>query len=536
MALMGLGEQRVAGWRGGWHSQARSGGAMMQGRNFKRGAVLLLAALWAGGAAAATLITGAQVIDGSGGAAKSAAVRVDAERIIAVADLAPQPGDTVIDGKGLVLAPGFIDGHSHHDRGDYAERTMLPLLAQGVTTIVVGQDGYSDAPFATMAARFSARPAAINVAAYTGHGLLRETVMGKDYKRVATTAEVAQMQALLAADIKAGSLGLSTGLEYDPGIYSSHDELLALARTTRAGGGRYISHMRSEDVAFDAALDELIDLGAQTGVPVQVSHIKLGQVSRWGGAKAVLAKLDAARARGIEVTADVYPYEYWQSTLTVLFPKRDFTDIAAARFALTALTTPAGMLLGAYAPDPALVGKTIADIAAQRGEEPAKTYLWLIQTAEAYRAAHPDARGVEAVIGTAMAPADIADFIVWPHSNICSDGLIGGRHPRGYGTFAKIVRQYVREDKLLTLAQAVHKMTGLTAQHLGLAGRGLIQPGQAADLVLFDADAFADKASVQQPTALAVGMRMVMVGGQIVYRDGVTTGALPGRYLLRGQP
>jgi N-acyl-D-amino-acid deacylase len=500
-----------------------------------RGLAVLLGALWAGSAAAATLITGASVVDGSGAPAQAVAVRIDGDRIAAVGALKPRRGDTVIDGRGLVLAPGFIDGHSHHDRGDYADRAMLPLLAQGITTIVVGQDGGSDAPFAVLAQRFAARPAAVNVAAYTGHGFLREVAMGADYKRPATAAETAMMQALLADDIKAGSLGLSTGLEYDPGIYARHDELLALARTTRQHGGRYISHMRNEDVAFDAALDELIDLGAQTGVPVQVSHIKLGAVSRWGGAGAVLARLDAARARGIDVTADVYPYEYWQSTLTVLFPKRDFTDLAAARFALTELTTPAGMLIGAYAPDPALVGQTIAQIAAARGEEPARTYLWLIQTAQAWRAAHPGARSVEAVIGTAMAPADIAAFIAWPHSNICSDGLIGGRHPRGAGAFARIVRQYVREQKLLSLEAAVHKMTGLTAQHLGLDGRGLIRPGMAADLVLFDAERFADRATVAEPGALAVGMQMVMVGGAIVYRDGGATGAFPGRWLRRGQ-
>lgn len=249
----------------------------------------------------------------------------------------------------------------------------------------------------------------------------------------------------------------------------------------------------------------------------------------------MLAKLDAARARGINVTADVYPYEYWQSTLTVLFPKRDFTDLAAARFALTHLTTPVGMRLGFYAPDPALVGKTIADIAAMRNEEPAATYLWLIQTAEAWKAAHPDATRTEAVIGTAMDPRDVADFIAWPHSSLCSDGAIGSRHPRGAGAFGRMVRLYVREQGRLSLAEAVHKMTALSAENIGLQGRGLIRPGYKADLVLFDADRFADKASVEDPTALGVGVSTVIVDGKVVYGAGKPTGAYPGRFLKRGQ-
>ncbi|SFG51767.1 N-acyl-D-amino-acid deacylase [Novosphingobium sp. CF614] len=486
--------------------------------------------------AASTLITGADVYDGSGAPARRVSVRVEDDRIVAVGSLRPHRGETVIDARGLTLAPGFIDSHSHHDRGDFSNPSMPPLLAQGVTTIVVGQDGESDGPFADLAARFAAHPAAVNVAAYTGHGYLRERVMGTDYKRVAAPAEVAAMQALLAADLNAGSLGLSTGLEYDPGIYSNHDEVLALARTAAGGGGRYISHMRSEDTGFDAALDELLDIGEKTGIQVQVSHIKLGLVDRWGGAKAVLAKLDAARARGIDVTADVYPYEYWQSTLTVLFPKRDFTDLSAARFALTHLTTPEGMRLGLYAPDPSLVGHTIAEIAAQHHEEPAATYLWLIQKSEVWKADHPEqADKAEAVIGTAMDPNDVADFVTWPHSNICSDGMIGSRHPRGAGAFAKVLRLYVREQHRLTLAEAIRKMTSLAADHVGIKGRGLIRAGYKADLVLFDPDRITDRATVESPGALAVGVSDVMVNGAMVYRDGRSTGTFPGRFLKRGQ-
>jgi N-acyl-D-amino-acid deacylase len=499
-----------------------------------RAVVLAMVLPMAGHAQASTLITGATVYDGSGSPARQVSVRIDKDRIVAVGTLRPRKGETVIAAKGKALAPGFIDSHSHHDRGDYADRAMPALLAQGVTTVVVGQDGEDPGPFAKAAAKFAARPAAVNVTSYTGHGYLRNTVMGADYKRIATPAEVAAMQKLLAEDLAAGSLGLSTGLEYDPGIYSDHAELLDLARTTAAGGGRYISHMRNEDITFDAALDELLDLGEKTGVPVQVSHIKLGVVDRWGQAKQVLAKLDAARARGIKVTADVYPYEYWQSTLTVLFPKRDFTDIAAARFALTHLTTPAGMLLGFYAPDPSLVGHTIADVAAQRNEEPAATYLWLIQKAEAWKAANPDAGRAEAVIGTAMDSRDVADFIAWPNSNLCSDGMIGSRHPRGSGAFAKMLRLYVREQHRLTLTEAVHKMTALSAEHVGLKGRGLIRPGYKADLVLFDPDTIADRATVEDPGALAVGVEDVIVAGVVVWHEGKPTGEYPGQFLKRG--
>jgi N-acyl-D-amino-acid deacylase len=335
--------------------------------------------------------------------------------------------------------------------------------------------------------------------------------------------------------MKAGSLGLSTGLEYDPGLYSDHAELLALTRTAGASGGRYISHMRNEDTSFDAALDELLDIGKQTGVPVQVSHIKLGLVDRWGDAPKVLAKLQKARAAGIKVTADVYPYEYWQSTLTVLFPKRDFTDLAAARFALTHLTTPEGMLLGFYAPNPAYVGKTIAQIAAERKEEPAATYLYLIQTAESWKAAHPEATRVETVIGTAMASQDVADFIAWDYANLCSDGMIGSRHPRGAGSFAKMLRLYVREQHRLTLTQAIRKMTSLPAQNIGLTTRGLIAKGYKADLVLFDPAKIADKASVESPNALAQGVFEVIVNGQSVYHNGKPTGVFSGQFLKRGR-
>ena len=483
-------------------------------------------------AAAATLITNARLIDGTGAPARPAAVRIEGDRITEVGALKPRRGDTIIDAHGLVLAPGFIDSHSHHDADGFAERAMPALLAQGVTTVVVGNDGFTQLGTRKLIDTFAKAPPTINAATYAAHGEIRGAVMGNDYRRPATPAELAAMQTLLKDEMALGALGLSTGLEYDPGIYSQKAEVIALAKTAAASGGRYISHMRSEDVAFDSALDELLDIGRQAQLPVQISHLKLAIVDRWGDSPKVIEKLNAARAEGIDVTADVYPYEYWQSSLTVLFPKRDFTDLKQAQFALTSLSTPEGMLIARYAPEPALVGKTIAEIAKARGTPAAQTYLALIQTAEAWGAAHPN-EDVESVIATSMRSDDVANFIAWEHANICSDGSSHGLHPRGKGSFPKIYRLYVRDQQRLGLEQAVHKMTGLSAAHLGMTERGTIRPGAVADLVLFDPATFTDHADTKTPDALATGMERVWVAGVPVWADGKPTGATPGRFIKR---
>jgi N-acyl-D-amino-acid deacylase len=357
--------------------------------------------------------------------------------------------------------------------------------------------------------------------------------MGTDYKRPATPDEIAAMQADITADLAEGSLGLSTGLEYDPGIYGTKAEVMALAKTISAGHGRYISHLRSEDVKLDEAIDEIIAIGREARLPVEISHLKIAIVDRWGQAGQILAKLDAARAEGVDITADVYPYEYWQSNLAVLLPERDFNDLAAARFALTKLTTPAGLRLAVFAPDPSLVGKTVADIAAERHADPAETYLALTRQSEAFHLAHPEVERVDAVIGTAMTGADIDTFIAWDHSVICSDGMSHGLHPRGFGAFAKILRVYVREKHALSLEQAVRKMSAQTAQQLGIAERGAIAPGNFADLVLFDEATIADRSDVSHPNALATGVARVWVNGVVVFENGRATGVRPGRVVRR---
>lgn len=489
---------------------------------------------------AGMLIVNARVIDGTGGAARAAAVRIEGKRISAIGDLNPKPGEIVIDAGGKMLAPGFIDTHSHHDFGLFEQPDALAAVSQGITTIVVGQDGALTHPLSYLFRRLEAAPAAVNVAAYVGHNSIRQAVMGEDFQRAASAQEIEEMRARVREGMRLGALGLSTGLEYDPGIYSTPAEVLALAREAARLGGRYISHLRSEDANLDEAIEEIIAIGRDTRMPVQISHFKLAIVDRWGQAGSLLERLNRARAEGVDITADVYPYEYWQSTLTVLFPKRDFANRASAQFALTRLSTPEGMKLSAFKPDPSLVGKTIAEIAVQRGQDPVITYMNLIAEAQAYEKEHgqseTETTAVESVIGTSMHPRDVAALIAWPHSNICSDGELADRHPRGAGSFTKVLRQYVREEQLLTLEQAVHKMTGLAAAHMGFTGRGTIRPGSHADLVLFDPDQVTDRATIDDPSALSTGIDKVWVNGALVFANGRATGARAGAVIKRFNP
>lgn len=476
--------------------------------------------------AASTLVVSASIVDGSGAAARRGAVRILGDRIAAVGELTPLPGEATVDAAGLTLAPGFIDTHSHHDRGLYESREALAAVSQGITTIVVGQDGDMTYPVAELFERQAATPAAINVASFVGHGSLRERVMGEDFRRPATADEIARMRAQLADGMRAGALGLATGLEYDPGIYSSREELIALGREAARFGGRYISHIRSEDREFWAAIDEILEIGREARIPVQISHMKLAMVDLWGESRRLLGMLERARAEGIDVTADVYPYEYWQSTLTVLFPKRDFTDRDAAEFALANISPPEGLRISEYTPEPALVGKTVAQIAMQKGLDPAATLMDLIARSQVEGAE-------EGVIGTSMKSGDVAELIGWAHTNICSDGELAGRHPRGAGAFTRVLRVHVRERRQLTLEAAIHKMTGLAAAHVGIHDRGMIRPGAFADLVLFDPGTVADRATTDRPGALSVGIERVWVNGRAVYQDGRATGAFPGQAVRR---
>ena len=465
-------------------------------------------------------IADVEIVDGTGGPAYHGAVEVRGETV----------GARIVDGAGLTLAPGFVDTHSHHDRGLSELPDAPAAVAQGITTIVVGQDGASPLPLGDFFSSLERSPVAVNVAAYSGHNSIRREVMGLEARRPAGAGDLDRMKELLQADLDAGALGLSTGLEYDPGIFSTGSEVLELAHVAAAAGGRYISHLRSEDRRLEEAVDELLEIGRQARLPVQISHFKLAMQSLWGRAPELLDRLDRARAEGVDVTADVYPYDYWQSTMTVLFPERVF-DRNAARFALEELAPPEGIRITVYRPQPELVGRTLAEIAADKRQDPVVTYLDLIARAKAFESA--DQGPVEMILGTSMHAADIDAILAWPHANICSDGALVDRHPRGSSTYPRILGHYVRERGVLRLEEAVHKATRLAAHHVGLDDLGVIAEGAPADLVLFDPATVADRATAEDPARPPAGIAKVWVNGTLVHDGGKSTGARPGRVLRR---
>ena len=506
---------------------------------------LMAMLLWIGGCAPAddalepapkppddTLIQNATILDGSGAPPFTADVRLAGERIVAVGRLEAGPEDTIVDATGLALAPGFIDTHSHADADILERPDARAAVSQGITTVVGGADGGSQSPLTDFFSKLEETPPTVNVASFAGHNTYRDQVLGDDFRRPSTPGEVEAMRQLLAADMESGALGLSTGLEYDPGIYSNTEEVVILAREAAARGGRYTSHLRSEDRAFWEAMNEILSIGREAQIPVNVTHIKLAMQSSLGEAERLLSILDQARGEGIEVTADIYPYTYWQSTLEVLFPERDFDNPTSAEFAVTEVSTPEGMLIARFQPQAEYAGMTLAEISETRGTAPADTLMDLIREAQAYREETGE-ESVESVIATSMSEADIDTILRWPYTNVCTDGELWGRHPRGFGSFPRILGNHVRERGILTLEQAVHKMTDRAAASAGIQDRGRLEPEMFADLVLFDPATVTDRASTEDPHADSVGILKVWVNGQVVWDQGEVTAARPGRVLRR---
>jgi N-acyl-D-aspartate/D-glutamate deacylase len=472
-----------------------------------------------------TLIRNARVVDGSGADAQTADVAVDADIVCAIGQLSHYVSKQVIEGDGHVLAPGFIDVHTHDDTTVIRNPQMMAKLSQGVTSVIVGNCGISAAPvlltwpppdpmnllgeadafryptFAEYAAAVDAAQPAVNVAALVGHTALRNNHMDR-LDRAATAGEVRAMRAQLTEALNHGALGLSSGLAYSSARSAPAEEILSLAEPLAAAGGIYTSHMRTESDEILSAMQEAFSTGRNSRVPVVISHLKCAGVANWGRSGEVLHALDTARAEQ-PVQCDCYPYTASSSTL-------DLRQVdGRVRIVITWST-----------PHPEVAGQTLEQIAA----------AWGTKQVEAAARLQP-----AGAIYHNMSEEDVRRILQHPASMIGSDGLPNDPrpHPRLWGTFPRVLGYYCRDQGIFSLAQAVHKMTGMPAQRFGLTGRGRISEGAHADLVLFDPETIRDTATFSNPICCAEGIAAVWVNGVLSYKDGDATGQRNGRFLSR---
>jgi N-acyl-D-amino-acid deacylase len=522
-------------------------------------------------------IEGATVIDGTGTVGARTDVGIRDDRIVAVGDLSRAHAGRLLNASGKVLAPGFIDMHSHSDWRLWENRRAESKIRQGVTTEVVGNCGFSPAPvspefrdelrgfalhvpegmdfgwrtFGDYLAAFDAGGLALNVAHLVGHGTLRIAAMGFA-RRPPTATELATMRSLLAAAMDDGAFGMSTGLIYAPGSYSETAEIVEVAHAAARGRGFYATHMRGEGATLLQAVSEAITVGREANMPVQISHLKAAGRSNWGKVADALALIEAARAEGLDVLADAYPYTASSTSLRTLLPDwaleggldamlarlADSGGRARIREALTS-TRVESMPLRVGWENIMIVGTTARrDAEGLRLSEVAKARK--LDPVDAIFEILVDERGRAGVILFQMDEADLRRALAHPAVMVGSDGsslsptgsmAANKPHPRSYGTFPRVLGEYAREQRTVTLPQAVHKMTGLPARRLGLADRGVIRTGARADLVVFDARRVADVATFDDPHRYPIGIEHVLVNGRFVIRDGEHTGSLPGRVL-----
>ena len=472
------------------------------------------------------VIVNAQLADGTGSPLHPASVRVANGRITAIGSLLPAPGELALNAAGLVLAPGFIDIHNHSEEGLLTDPLAETQIAQGITTLVVGPDGDSVWPISGWVHKVLQLHTSLNFATFAGHATIRQQVMGKDFKRFATPAEIAKMQELLGDAMNQQALGLSSGLEYEVGSYSTTDELMALAKVAAVSGGIYETHIRDEaDRAFEA-LDEEITIGEKAHIPVEHSHIKLGTVGVQGKAASYIELIEQARKRGVDFLADCYPYDAWHSNLKVMVPDKQYENPKSVAKALADVGGASHITITEFKPHPEYSGHTIADLAKFANISDVDMFIRLIREGDA-------ANSEAIIIGQSMIESDIKAFYQQPWVMVASDGGIGSSHPRGAGTFPRVLGLYVREKHWLSLPEAIHKMTGLPAQRLGWKDRGLIKEGNVADLVLFDPTTVIDRSSYSDPLVLPVGIEKVFVNGTLVWDHDKPTGARPGLFLGR---
>ena len=496
------------------------------------------------------VIRNGRIIDGTGSPWYRGDVAVRGDTVARIAARIDAPATRVVDGSGRIVAPGFIDIHTHARRGIFDVPTADNYVRQGVTTLIEGPDGSSPVPLRPFLDGVAATPITPNFASFIGQGSVRDAVMGP-VDRKATTAELDEMRVLVRRGMEDGAFGLSSGLFYVPGTFTATAEVVELAKAAGSMGGIYISHMRDEASHVLDSVRETIEIGEKGGLPTQVTHHKIIGSKNWGKSSETLRLVDEARARGVDATIDQYPYTASSTSVqAALLPawaleggresllKRIGTPSTRSEIRTEIIRIineergagdPQNVQLARCEWDQALAGKRLGDVTRARGLEPtvenaAETVLWIVE------------RGGCQGIFHAINEDDLRRILKHGATMIGSDGEIpifgaASPHPRSYGTFVRVLGRYVRELKVIRLEEAVHKMSAFPAQRLGLNDRGVLREGLKADIVVFDANAIRDLATFEQPHQYAEGVALVVVNGQVVFEDGTMTSARPGKVL-----
>jgi dihydroorotase/N-acyl-D-amino-acid deacylase len=496
------------------------------------------------------ILRNGRVVDGAGNPWFRADVAIAGDTIARVAPAIDGRAAREIDVGGQVVAPGFIDIHTHARRGIDQNPTAPNYVRQGVTTLMEGPDGSSPVPLAPFLAELEALQKSVNVGSFIGQGSIRSEVIGPA-DRQATDEEIARMEALVEQGMRDGAFGLSTGLFYVPGAFTPTAEVVRLARVAGRFGGIHKSHQRDDASRLLESIRETIQIGEDGGLPTQVTHHKVIGKPNFGRSAGALRLIDEARARGVDVTSDQYPYTASSTNVSsALLPawaleggrdaqQKRFSDPATrARIVADSAAMirdergggdPANVQFADCGFDASLNGQTLADLMQRRRLEltidrAAETVIWVAEQG--------GCRG----IFHAMSEDDLVRILAHPATMIASDGEVPtfGRaspHPRSYGTFARVLGRYVREQRVIPLEEAVRKMTSFPAARLGLSDRGLVRPGVKADITVFDPATVADRATFENPHQYAVGISTVIVNGQVAFENGAMTDARPGRVL-----
>ncbi len=496
------------------------------------------------------VLRGGRIVDGTASPWYRADVAIKDDTIVRIAPGITEPAARTVDVNGLVVAPGFIDIHTHARRGLFELPSADNYTRQGVTTLIEGPDGGSPLPLKPFLEKIMALGISPNFASFIGQGTIRGQVVG-EADRAATRDEIEQMRGLVRQAMHEGAFGLSSGLFYVPGAFTPTEEVIELARVAGEMGGIYISHMRDEAKGVVESVRETIAIGEKGRLPTQLTHHKVVGKAYWGASVETLRMIDEARARGVDATIDQYPYTAsstnigsalmpsWaleggrEATLTRLKDPATRAKIKAETVAIIRDERgggdPKNVQIAANQWDPTMAGKTLADVTAGRKlpvtlENAAETTLWIFEQG--------NAQGIFHAIGE----QDLERILVHPATMVASDGEVAifGRnhpHPRSYGTFVRVLGLYARDKKLLPLETAVQKMTALPAQRLGLADRGVLRVGMKADIAVFDAARVRDTATFEKPHAYAEGVSYVIVNGQVIVDSGRMTPARPGRVL-----